>query len=1160
MLRSSAGVFYRDKKGDSGAMPNLSQRAARLSLEKRAILAQRLQADKLALRASDRTAPVPLSFAQQPIWLVEQIESGSLVHHRPAHFQLTGPLNQAALQRSLDEIVGRHESLRARFPVIEGQPKQVVDPASPVHLSTLDLSEMSSIEQDDRLQAIIQKDAQTPFDLGNGPLLRAMLVKQRHDQHVLLLTFHHIVFDGWSARVLHKELAGIYASFAADLSSPLPPLDHQYADFSIWQHRQLSDQSLKNHLSYWQQHLSGTLPVLNMPSDYPRLPIQRFRGATYESEVSTDVTKRLKTLSRQQEVALFMTLFAGFNLLLGRHSNQQDIIVGVPVSGRNLAEVEPLIGLFTDNLPLRTDLSGSCSLERFLQQIKSTVLNGFSHQAVPFGKIVEAIQPVRELSRSLVFQTQFQLQNLPVFAEQKGKLAIAELSPPYSSTAFDLTLEITEADSKLLCRFKYNSDLFNPSTIERLSEHFHCLLNSLPDYLHRSIAEIPMLSEAEQEQLLVTFNRTQQPYKQQCIHQLFEQQASHRPDSIAARYDNQTLTYRQLNQQANQLAHLLRDRGVKPGIRVCLCIERSLPMLVAHLAILKAGGAYVPLDADYPTERIAYMAADAQPLMAVTEQRHRHLFADLPTLCVDLDRAEIAQQPVHAPNCDVKLEDTAYIIYTSGSTGKPKGVVIRHRGLTNLLCSLAQAPGLTADDKLLAITTICFDMAALELYLPLIVGGQVVITSREIAMDGSRLRQQMEAEGITVMQGTPATWQLLLANGWKPTPVIKVLCGGEAMPPTLAEAILAGGGMLWNMYGPTETTVYSSRWLIRNASDATCIGRPLANTQLYVLDEALQPAPIGVAGELYIGGDGLAQGYFNRPQLNAERFIPSPFENLSDAIQSRIQSASPADSRLYKTGDLARYRADGAIDYLGRIDRQVKIRGFRIELGELEALLKQHPAVEQSLVVAQKDALGYSQIVGYVVISTSSTTAEKSVSESALKSYLKEKVPVYMVPAAIVVLAAFPLMPNGKIDVRSLPAPCVIESTDTFVAPRDRLESQLQKIWQETLAREPIGIQDDFFDVGGHSLMAIQLLSKIEQVCGRSLPLTGFLRTPTIAAQASLLRSGSPAEQTGLNQDESPESSLHCLAPIRTVVSPAEGAHPIFCVHGAGGGSSCTGI
>ncbi len=1076
----------------------------------------------------------PASFAQQRLWFLEQLEGGSATYNIPVALSLTGSLHVTALEQAVAEIVQRHEALRTTFLMVDGTPVQMIAPTLTITVPLTDLQSLPKSKQSDEVQRLATEEAQRPFDLVKGPLLRLTLLRLGQESHVLLITMHHIISDGWSIGILIQELSVLYQAFSQGNPSPLSELPIQYADFAHWQRQWLSGEVLQALLNYWQQQLASAPPLLELPTDRPRPPVQTFTGSTERFHLDQNLTQKLQVLSQKFGVSIFMTLLAAFVTLLGRYSGQEDIVVGSPIANRNRRETELLIGFFVNTLVLRTSLQGNPTFQQLLNRIKQVSLDAYAHQDLPFEQLVEALQPQRNLSHNPLFQAMFVLQNAPMGILELPGLKLTPLELENVTSKFDLTLSMEETEQGLVGSWEYNSDLFDATTIQRMSRHFPTMLEGIVANPEQRLSQLPLLSADERHQLLLEWNDTQADYPQdKCIHELFESQVERTPDAVAVVFEDQQLTYGELNARANQLAHYLLSLGVKPDLLVGICVERSVEMVVGLLGILKAGGAYVPVDPAYPQERLSYILNDSQIPVLLTQQTLVDRLSEhqVHVVCLDTDWGIIAQKSGENPASGVQVSNLAYVIYTSGSTGQPKGVEVTHKSATNFLNLMQQRPGLLQSDIFLAVTTISFDIAVLEIYLPLMVGAKVVLVSREVATDGKRLNQLLVSSGASVMQATPATWHLLLASGWESGKNFKVLCGGEALTTELANELLNRSTSLWNLYGPTETTVWSSIYQVE-ASQSRCgakdtlvpIGTPIANTQIYILDRHLQPVPMGVAGELHIGGTGLARGYLNLPGLTSEKFIPNPFTNEPEA-------------RLYKTGDLVRYLPNGVIQYLGRIDHQVKIRGFRIELGEIEALLSQHPDVLQTVVIAREDVPGDKRLVAYLV-----PDQEQTPTVSDLHQFLKEKLPEYMIPSAFVLLESFPLTPNGKVDRRALLAPDIkLNLEASFLPPRNLLELQMTHIWETLLGAHPIGVQDNFFDLGGHSLLALRLMAQIQQQFGKSLPLATLFQGATIEYLTSILQKHS---------DPQPSSPLVAL-------QPSGNLPPFFCIHPVGGNVFC---
>jgi amino acid adenylation domain-containing protein len=1057
--------------------------ATRLSAERQKLLELRIKgvlagsAVGIRLSGRPRSGPVRLSFAQERLWLLEQLEAVGAAYHLPCIARINKPLDVAALERSVAEVERRHEAVRTRFAVVDGEPVQVIDPPGQLRLVVENLSELGPAERQKVAQARIREHLQTPFDLAKGPLLRASLLHLAARNHVLLLTMHHIVSDGWSLGVLLREIGTLYAAFVQGRPSPLSGLPIQYADYALWQRDCFAGDGLARQVAYWKQQLAGVPARSELPADRPRPPVQSFAGATVGFVLPVALTTALTELGRREGATPFMVLLAALQVVLSRWSGQMDIVVGTPIAGRTHRETEGLIGLFMNMLALRTDLSGDPSFRELLRRVKETALGAYAHQDLPFEKLVEVLQPVRDLSRAPIFQVMLALQSMPL--ESKGLPGLRLERPAVTMSKLDLSLYFRRTLGGLQGWFEYATDLFDRGTIERLAGHLETLLRGAVAAPDCRLSDLPLLSEGERRQLLVEWNATAADYpSDRCVHDLFAEQAARTPDAVALVYEDSALTYDELDRRSNRLAHHLRGLGVGPEMVVGLCVERSLEMVVGLLGVLKAGGAYLPLDPDYPPVRLTYMVADAGAPVVVTQAR---LVDQLPAhearvVKIDADWAEIARCPDTSPRNTTLPENLAYVIYTSGSTGKPKGVMIKREALVNLLSSMAAVPGIGASDVMAAVTPLSFDIAGLEIYLPLLVGARVALVPGVVASDGGSLRKCLAALGASVMQATPASWRLLHQAGWNGAG-LKVLCGGEALPADFAAVLMGQTTEVWNLYGPTETTIWSTAdQLMRNG--AVSIGRPISNTRVYVLDGELSPVPIGVCGELYIGGAGLARGYFGRAGLTGERFVANPYGE---------------GDRLYRSGDLARWRSDGELEYLGRIDHQVKVRGYRIELGEIEARLVEHGGVDQAVVVAREDAPGDKRLVAYVV--------GEGVGAGELRAHLKRSGPEYMVPSAYVVLEALPLTSNGKVDRSALPAPAgdaVVRGA--HAGPRTPTEEVLASIWCEVLELDRVGVDDNFFELGGHSLPAMRVVARIRDTFHLDLPLRALFDAPRISA------------------------------------------------------------
>ncbi|HEU4511146.1 MAG TPA: amino acid adenylation domain-containing protein [Pyrinomonadaceae bacterium] len=1062
-----------------------------LTFEQRVFLEQRLKekrgrvANRQTIPRRTKPGPAPLSCAQRRLWFLDQLDPGHTFYNATAAVRLTGRLDVPALECALDEIIQRHEILRTVFTAEEGRPVQIVQSRAFTNLPIHDLRELPAHMAEARAAQICADEAKRSFDLASGPLVRAGLLRLRADEHVLLLTMHHIIGDGWSIGVCMRELAAFYETYALGRPCPLKELPIQYGDFAHWQHQSLQGETFETQLSYWKQRLADAPPLLHLPTDRPRGATQSFSGATEQFAISRAVSEELRALSRRENVTLFMTLLAAFQTLLFRYTGQRQILTGSPVAGRNWSETEGLIGCFLNMLVLRTDLAGNPTFRELLARVREVTLGAMAHQDLPFEKLVEELQLERDLSRNPLFQVMFALQNTPQTEMRLADLQMSIERVESGTARVDLYLSIEDTE-QLNATLEYNTDLWDASTTRRMMGHFKNLLDDIVANPERRVSELTLLDQTERNQLIAVWNDTHTKYRhERCLHQLFEERVTLTPDRVAVVFEGKQLTYDQLNRRANQLAHYLRRLGVATETPVGISAQPSIEMVIGLLGVLKAGGTYLPLDPAYPQERLRFMANDARIRVLLTQKSLSEHFPDSETEVVFLDHDQIDDEREDNPACASTPANLAYIIYTSGSSGGPKGVQISHRAVVNFLSSMANEPGLERDDVLLAVTSLSFDIAGLEIFLPLVVGARVEIASRETASDGLRLRELLERSGASVMQATPATWRMMLESGWKNACGLKVLCGGEALPVDLARQLLDAGCVLWNMYGPTETTIWSTCKKLDQSEIS--IGRPIANTQLYVLDEFQQPVPIGVSGELYIGGDGLARGYLGRAELTAEKFVPDPFDECGGA-------------RLYRTGDLVRCLPGGDVEYVGRIDHQVKVRGYRIEVAEIEVVLSEHPAVREAVVTAQQVENAEKRLVAYFVTDEELGTGE-------LQQYIRTRLPPYMVPSLFVRVDAMPLTPNGKIDRAALPAPEQMrpELGGEYVAPRTPAEEVLAGIWSVLLRVEKVGVHDNFFELGGHSLLATQLVSRVREAFGVEMAVRELFEHPTVAGLAAAI-------------------------------------------------------
>ncbi len=1139
-----------------------------------------------------REGDLPLSFAQQRLWFLGQLKGASEAYHIHLRLYLKGSLNHDALRRALDRIVARHEVLRTTFAVSGGEVVQRIAAGEGSRFLLIEHDLRGDRNIMEEMERLADLESEAPFDFEAGPLIRGRLIQFSVEEHVLLITTHHIASDGWSESVLTRELSTLYASFLAGEDSSLPALDIQYVDYSAWQRQWMESEQLKRQAEFWKNALADAPALLDLPTDHPRPALQDFQGAIEQVVFDEQLTAGLKEFSKRHGVTLFMTLIAAWGALLARLSGQQHVLIGTPVANRDQKEIQGLIGFFVNTVAVRLDFTGSPSVKEIIEQTRAKTFAALDNRDIPFDKVVELTQPMRTMAYSPLFQVMFAWQNT---TQETFKLPGIEVQPiPYKSvnSKFDLLLDLRETAGAIYGIIEYATSLFEQSTIVRYAGYLRRLLEGMIADDSVAIDRLPIMPETERQQVLYDWNATRIVYdKGVSLAELIEAQVSRTPDAIAVADANQHLTYRELNALANQLAVELRNHGAGPDEVVGLCVERSVDMVVALLAIVKAGAAYLPLDPWFPPDRLAYMLEDSGTRLLVIEKRLCELLPAFSGTTILLEDETWRTNSSNNSAVTVGPENLAYLIYTSGSTGKPKGVQIPRKAISNFLSSMREWLQLTERDRLLAVTTISFDIAGLEIWLPMLVGAQIVMASREDAADGTALRALIERHDITFLQATPVTWWLLSGAGWSGKLDMQAICGGEAMPQELAKKFAPMLKRFWNLYGPTETTIWSTGYLIEDSSAPVLIGRPIGNTQCFILDIQRQPVPIGSVGELYIAGDGLAKGYLNRPELTAEKFVSNPF------------SPEP-NAKMYRTGDLARYLPDGNIQCLGRTDHQVKLRGFRIELGEIEAALKQHSGISQATIVARGATAAEKKLVAYFIPSCAPAP------ESAdLRAFLRLNLPDYMVPSDYVALASFPISPNGKIDIKSLPDPNTISASaeinpelafvesliceypefssaalilrpkaepderpavfavakngeetplvmlrkhlrgrcserlipqkiiylrelpsnsagiidraslmemewgsaaargsaqDDPDAPQTATEIKLAEIWREILNIPHAGVNDKFFDIGGHSLLSIQMIARVERETGYRFNLREILMN-TLGQLASKL-------------------------------------------------------
>jgi amino acid adenylation domain-containing protein len=1105
------------------------ERLRELSPAKRALLLKKFvqphQEDSgpPAITARSRREPAILSFAQQQLFYLYLLNPQSSAYNLPIALRLRGQLHVSALLASIRTIIERHEVLRTTITLIDEQPIQVVAATPRLTPRLLDLSACGQAEQARLLDEVVADESAAPFDLTCGPLLRVTLLRLAATDHVLILNMHHIVSDGWSIGLLMQELNALYPALCARRPNPLAPLALQYADYAYWQRQWLQGSVLENHLSYWRQHLAGAPTTLDLPADHLRPDAQSYQGQCLFFQLPLHLRAALYQLGQQEGATLFMTLLAAFQVLLSCYSGQEDFLIGTPVANRAHEETEGLIGCFINTLVLRCNLAGSPSFRMLVQRVREACLQAYAHQELPFEQLVEALRPERNSNYNPLFQVMFILQNAGETALRLPGLQVEAVAEQAGSAKFDLTLSLSESEQAFEGVLEYNSELFEQSSIARLQSHFLSILQEMVATPDRRITEISLLTPEEARYLLHELNP---PFPARmpscCLHHLVEAQARRSPDRVALVCGPASCTYRELDRRANALAHQLCALGVGPEVLVGICAQRSPALLIAILATLKAGGAYVPLDPAYPAERLALILADTRAPVLLTQRAQQALLTSYTGTVLWLDElAENgAQEPVDCPA--LQAANLAYVIYTSGSTGRPKGVAITHASAVWLIEWAQRVYTETELQRVLAATSICFDLSIFELFVPLSVGGSCVLVEHAL-----HLQTQTEAATVTLINTVPSLAKELLEHRGFPATVQTINLAGEALPRKLVQDLYAqtSARRVFNLYGPSEDTTYSTGALLApGLTEAPPIGRPIDGTRVYLLDRHLRPVPPGTPGELYIGGDGLARGYLSRPALTAERFLP-------DAC-----SGQPG-ARLYRTGDLARYRKDGQLEFLGRLDGQVKVRGLRIELGEIETALSFYPGVSACVVVVQADRAEALYLVAYIL-----PLPGQQPEATDLRRYLQERLPHYMIPAAFIVCNAFPLTPSGKVDRRTLSEQYQRTTTPRErIGPRDLVELRLQQLWEKVLRTAPIGVTDHFFEVGGHSLLAIQLLAQMHNELGYKVPLSVLIQQGTIERIAQLVRTGDAALRP---------------SPLLLLQAGTD-ASPFFCVHPAGGSALC---
>jgi len=1118
----------------SSAAPSGTNSSASSSTTKRSAIEEYLKGSfaQSGIKPRAGKEPVRLSCAQEQIWLHIQMAPDVPMYNEAVIIHRQGALNVPALERSLSEIMRRHEAWRTNFELLNDAPMQVVRAPEKISLPVTDLRHLPEAERPLQARKQAEEQSRKPFDLKQDRLVRASVARLADEEYQVILTLHHMIFDGLSIyHVFLPELMTLYRAYSSDQTASLPELPIQYSDFAAWQRGRELEGPLALQMEYWRKELSGALPVLQLHTDRPRPAVQTFRGAMQAFRLPQGLSDDLRRAARGEGATVFMALLAAFVGLLHRYTGQDDIIVGTVSAGRKQSEVQGLLGCFQNPLALRVDVSGNPSFRELLARARKVTLGALSHDDVPFGTLVQELQPERDLTRSPILQVLISL--APQMPDISPEWDLRQMAVDVGAAKFDLDLELEDRPDGIRGRFVYNTDLFDGPTIARTLGHWETLLQSLVEHPDRPISVLPLLSDSEKAQL-AKWNRTQVDYpREKCVHQLVEAQVERTPDAIAVQQEKRALSYRELNSRANQLAHYLRKRGAGPDTPVGICLHSSPDMMVALLAVLKAGAACLPLDPKYPQERLAYMVEDSGMQVLIADARSAERFPDAEVISLPRDWKTIDQENSDNLDIDLNSENLAYVIYTSGSTGKPRGVELTHRGLVNHNTAAMRLYELQAADYVLQFSSISFDIAVEEIFPAWMSGARLVLKTEEMPLAAGEFVRWIRARRITVLDLPTAYWhelvhQLSESNEPLPERLRLVIVGGEkASPVTLAAWMkLAGSRVRWvNTYGPTEASVIATSYELDDSASQIPsplpIGRPIANAQIHILNAQMQPQPVGIRGELHIGGSGVARGYLNRAELTAAKFVADPF------------SGEPG-ARLYRTGDVARYLPDGNIEFLGRTDDQVKVRGFRVELGEIEALLSRFQGIDMAVVVSREDARGEKTLVAYFV-----PAKEPAPTSGELREFLKERLPDYMLPSSFVKLETMPLTPNGKVDRRSLPAPSAGDSADTqgLTAPKDALESQLVRIWETILGKSPIGVRQSFFDLGGHSLLAVRLMHRLEQVFGKRMPITILFQAPTIEHMADLLRTKGWAP------------SWSSLVPIQ----PLGAKRPLFLIHGAGG-------
>jgi amino acid adenylation domain-containing protein len=1084
---------------------DLNQRIERLSPEKRRLLESRIEERRRQFSAGRIGArpnpadPAPPSFIQERFWFLQEMEADAPIYNNPIILKIRGKLKIEVLQKSIAAVIQRHEALRTIFQRTDGDLQQIVQTQWDFQLPSIAIDRYPANRRAEMLARLKMDVIHHPFDLSRDLLLRGTVFCLQPDEYVLLLVIHHIASDFQTSNLLISEIGQAYDDFSQGAEPNLSVISIQYADYAIWQRKKYQGEFLAQKVGYWRQQLADCPAFLNLPTDRPRPPIQTYPGKRHPFFINAELTSEIRSLSLEERVTPFMILLTAFNVLLFRYSSQEDILLGSPVAGRLRSETEQMIGAFINTLVLRVNLAGNPTFKDLLQQVRTVTLMALSNQDLPFEMVVQELQPERNLSFSPFFQVMINYLGTQISPVGFTKLSVDREAVFNGKSIFDLTLLCWSEQTEIKGTFEFNLDLFDPATISKLSVHFQVLLQNFVTDPDKRISAVEMLTNTERQQLLYEWNVIPEIDPTiNWVHRQFEYQVEQMPDAIALVFGEQSWTYQELNQKANQFARYLQAKGVGPDVLVGVYLPRSLEMVLAVLAIMKAGGAYIPLDSVQPTDRINQIITTAHPFLVLTDQSLSPQLsnAQIPIFCLDLNWTLVAQYDHENIATFIDPENLAYVIFTSGSTGAPKGVQICHRAVSNVIDTLARDVGINSNDYLLAVTTLTFDIAFVEIFSPLCYGATTEIISSELGKNGFQVLEKINQPEVTMMQATPATWQMVFDTGEIQNANLKILCVGDVMQPGLAKNLISSSAWVWNLYGPTETTIWSTKKQLKNETFPISIGRPIDNTQIFIVDQDRNLVPVGVYGELLIGGVGLARGYLNQPEMTAEKFIPHPF------------SSTPGD-RLYRTGDFARFNRTGEIEFLGRKDNQVKLRGFRIELGEIEAALVTHSEIKDAVVITTKNHRAEMQLSAYIVLRNDST-----LHLDEIRTFLGEKISDYMIPATILPVPSFPLTTSGKVDRNTLSTivpPSNFPKTP-FVPPQTPDEKFLAEIWKSVMVVAEIGIHDNFFEIGGHSLLATRVIARIRKKYNIELPLKTIFQNPTIAEMALVIKAAEISE------------------------------------------------